>query len=211
MKHYRISSDNVSEIIEAQDRSEAEGIATEWIKDGDWGDGKFRVSVVLQEVDELQEDIGDHWAIEVEVGDDPEPPDCREDYDHEWVSPVEVVGGIKENPGVWSTGGTTFVTKDVCRHCGVYRKRTDYGSQRNPGQCDKVEYLDPDEASLAYVESEMSAGMRTGRCPANPETQRFLEDCDAVVTIVEDGDQFTFDYNPRIEVSHVPESLGIEW
>lgn len=157
MRRYRISSDNVSEIIDAQDRSEAEDIASDWIKDGDWGGGKYRVCVALQEVDELQEDIGDHWAIDVEVGDDPEPPECREDHEHEWVSPVEVVGGIESNPGVWSCGGTTLVFKQVCRHCGAYRKETSYGSQRNPGQCDTVEYLEPDEASLAYVESNLLA------------------------------------------------------
>jgi hypothetical protein len=156
MKRYRISNEGVSEIIEAEDNSAAESIATDWIKDGSW-DGKFMADVRLQEVDEQGDDTGDSWGINVEVGEDPEPPECREDYDHEWVSPVEVVGGIKENPGVWSIGGTTIVTKQACRHCGVYRKRTDYGSQRNPGQCDAVEYIDPDEASLAYVDSDMMA------------------------------------------------------
>ncbi len=209
MKRYRISNEGVSEVIEAEDNSAAESIATDWIKDGSW-DGKFMADVTIQEIDKQGDDTGDSWGISVEVGEDPEPPDCREDYDHEWVSPVEVVGGMKENPGVWSTGGTTFVTKQVCRHCGVYRKRTDYGSQRNPGQCDTVEYIDPDEASLEYVLG-MAPGCRTGSCPANSATQQFLEDCDAVVTIVDNGDRFTFDYNPKIEVSHVPESLGIEW
>jgi len=152
MKRYRISNEGVSEIIEAEDNSAAESRASNWIKDGSW-DGKFMADVTIQEVDDLQEDIGNSWGISVEVGDDPKPPDCREDHDHKWDSPVEVVGGIDENPGVWSTGGTTIVFKTVCRHCGVYKKETAYGSQRNPGQCDTVEYIDPDEASIEYVNS----------------------------------------------------------
>jgi hypothetical protein len=61
-------------------------------------------------------------------------PDC----DHDWSSEGE--GGCDENPGVWSTGGTTLVFRDHCDHCGIIRTRTDVGSQRNPGKHDTVRY-----------------------------------------------------------------------
>ena len=73
--------------------------------------------------------------------------------EHDWCSPHAVVGGIDSNPGVWSTGGTTIVTLTVCRHCGHYRRDVHHGRQRNPGECDTVEYHDPDEPSLAWVEA----------------------------------------------------------
>jgi len=59
---------------------------------------------------------------------------------HEWTALYEVEGGMKENPGMWSTGGTTFVYADHCSKCSLARRRTNYGSQRNYGQVDKVEY-----------------------------------------------------------------------
>ena len=62
------------------------------------------------------------------------------DCEHDWTALYEVEGGMKENPGVWSTGGTTYVHADHCSKCSLARKQTNYGSQRNPGQVDKVEY-----------------------------------------------------------------------
>lgn len=53
--------------------------------------------------------------------------------------------------------------------------------------------------------------IKTGSCPANAATQQFLSQCDAVTEIREVGDRFEFDYDATVEVSHVPESLGIEW
>jgi hypothetical protein len=60
------------------------------------------------------------------------------DCTHSWSSEGE--GGCSENPGVWSLGGTTIHTSEHCAHCGLRRKVTMYGSQRNPGQCDSVTY-----------------------------------------------------------------------
>lgn len=79
----------------------------------------------------------------------PEPA-CRESEDgsHDWTS--KGCGGIKENPGVWSLGGTTFAFTNRCRLCGAGRHVVRHGPQRNPGECDAVEYradeFDVDEA-----------------------------------------------------------------
>ena len=51
----------------------------------------------------------------------------------------------------------------------------------------------------------------TGTCPATASAQQFLESCDAVIAIRECGDRLEFDYDTSVEVSYVPESLGIEW
>jgi hypothetical protein len=50
------------------------------------------------------------------------------------------MGGCDANPGVWSLGGTTYMTAEACVHCGIVRKTVEYGYQRNPDQCDKRTY-----------------------------------------------------------------------
>lgn len=64
--------------------------------------------------------------------------------DHDWTSEGE--GGCSENPGVWSTGGTSMRFATHCRVCGLKRVQCTTGSQRNPGEHDTVEYemLDSD-------------------------------------------------------------------
>jgi hypothetical protein len=117
---------------------------------GSW-DGKCLIDVYIQQLDFDDEPIGDMDEIEVECGEETPEPDCAEGEEHEWEAPHELVGGMDQNPGVWSTGGTTYVTKTVCKNCGIYRTETDYGSQRNPQQCDRVEYNDSDDDSLEWV------------------------------------------------------------
>lgn len=75
-------------------------------------------------------------------------PKCPASSKHSWTRAFE--GGLKENPGVWSTGGTTLVSSARCRHCGMRRTETKYGAQRNPGQRDKIDYSDPDPAWVAH-------------------------------------------------------------
>ena len=82
------------------------------------------------------------------------PPDCSDgDPDsHDWQSPYSVLGGCKENPGVWGSqhGGVWY--KEICKHCGLYRI-TDTGAtdSSNGMRCESVEYEDADEASLNYI------------------------------------------------------------
>lgn len=130
---------------------EAKDAAIDWIQDGTW-EGKMMLDVWITQVDHDGK-VLDRVDFKVEVGKDPEPPECAEGCEHDWCSPYEVVGGLKENPGVWSLGGTTIHTSEVCSHCGWFRKSTAYGSQRNPGQCDKVEYEEPSDSSLEWIQS----------------------------------------------------------
>lgn len=59
-------------------------------------------------------------------------PDCAEGLEHEWESPIEVVGGIESNPGVWGKGGGVVRT-EVCAHCGCERT-TDTWAQDSSGR-----------------------------------------------------------------------------
>src|SRR5690606_20836104 len=50
---------------------------------------------------------------------------ASEDGAHRWGSPHELVGGIKENPGVWGGPGCSIRSTSVCLHCGLaYMRRS---------------------------------------------------------------------------------------
>lgn len=60
---------------------------------------------------------------------EPELPDCIDSESHQWESPYSILGGLKENPGVWSNGGGV-ICNEVCMLCGC-KKTTDTWAQ-NP-------------------------------------------------------------------------------
>jgi hypothetical protein len=136
--------------IEATDYAEAVELGREWVQGGDYPDGyKAYVPFWVKDVD------GDEYCYEALVGTDPKEPECATDHEHEWESP-EWLGGCRENSGVWGLSGTQLVMKTVCKHCGWYRKRT---TESTPGQLprepERIEYLEPDEESLNYVEQKV--------------------------------------------------------
>lgn len=59
---------------------------------------------------------------------DADEPECEDGEEHDWQSPVEIVGGIKENPGVWGHGGGVII-HEVCLRCGC-KRTTDTWAQR---------------------------------------------------------------------------------
>jgi len=145
--------------VQALSLADALELARDWARDGSW-DTKCELDVFAVELDPSQDDGRDRRGAEVgervwdtvEVGSDPEPPACVAD-EHDWQTPHAVVGGLRENPGVWSAGGTTTTYHYVCAHCGCHRRETLHGAQRNPGQADTIEYSPADDASLAWVRS----------------------------------------------------------
>ena len=127
--------------------------ARAWLKDG------YADEVGQEYCDVNWTDLltGDYDSSRCIVGTD-DPPDCETGEDHDWRSPHSVVGGLRDNPGVWAIGGTETKTVEVCRNCGMYRVRY---SESTPGQYPEhpeyYEYEDADDASLAYVDSETEA------------------------------------------------------
>lgn len=59
----------------------------------------------------------------------PLAPKCTGKY-HRWESPIELVGGMTENPGVFAHGGGAK-TQEVCRRCGCGRKIDTWGTYPN--------------------------------------------------------------------------------
>lgn len=156
MAYYKItlSDGNVWEttVIEASSMPEAttqaEALARDWVTDPGWEAGVLAVASVDVEGPFLLADCEDEdedeyeevrWDVEHyhepdeavlvrELTSDPRYRECE----HDFVADYSVVGGLKENPGIWSLGGTSLLAKTVCRHCGIIRKELNRGSQRNP-------------------------------------------------------------------------------
>lgn len=141
--------DGSTDTVEFDSRPSAEEIAEacrDWVEGGEWGDDGASVQVNWTLTDAADEEIGNdvedvdvepnHDALIRAAGGD---ADCR----HDWTSEGE--GGCDENPGVWSTGGTSMAYVQHCRHCGLIRTERDPGSQRNPGEHPTVNYSLPDE------------------------------------------------------------------
>lgn len=134
----RVWDDGYSETFEIHEGEDFAEFARDQWNDGNWGEGNYRVEYQWAVADDDGEiiDSGSGF-IEHKID---EPP-CLES-DHDWTSEGE--GGLDENPGVWSLGGTAMCFISHCRNCGLKKTEVHYGSQRNPGQCDTVEYSEPD-------------------------------------------------------------------
>ena len=106
------------------------------------------ITISVTPLDGAGEPIDDRRES-VKIAIDPEEPECIDDHDHEWKSPIEVVGGIKENPGVWGHGGSVTI-HTICCHCGHSSPRRSLGARSVDGEqgLTSTEYREPDEESL---------------------------------------------------------------
>lgn len=82
---------------------------------------------------------------------EPDEPECSADA-HDWKTPHSVLGGIKENPGVWGNGGGV-IAREVCAHCGRYRETNTWAQRRDTGEqgLTEVKYEDADDSSLEWL------------------------------------------------------------
>lgn len=131
-----------TEILDADTMTAAIEEAEDLCRSGEWGihGASIDITVVESDADGVEldrEDITveiepDHDALIREVGGDIR---CR----HDWTTDGE--DGCRENPGVWSTGGTGIVIHDHCRHCELRRVRQYAHRSDSP----TVEYSLPDQ------------------------------------------------------------------
>lgn len=94
---------------------------------------------------------------------DPEEPTCPAADEHDWQSPVEIVGGLKENPGVHGHGGGVTVS-ECCMHCGC-RKFTDTWAQDPSNGTEGHE-------TVAYTPGHYSDALREREGQDDEATQR---------------------------------------
>lgn len=142
--------------VEFPDAATAEAAAQEYVDGGEWSRERTWWCEVRVWRNALTVDDGE--VVDVEVDEDrlsiavepSEPDECS----GTWVSPHEVVGGDERNPGVRGSGGGVVIT-EVCPETGWYRV-TDTWAQDSCGRQGKtsVEYREPDEVSLAWIQQQ---------------------------------------------------------
>lgn len=153
-RRFKVKTDNCSEIFEAEDIEAAINWAECWLEDGEYGDDPCYVSASVVEIDEDDEAIGYPEDVEIEWAGNITIPDCDHEDGHDWQEPYEVVGGCKENPGVYGIGGAQIRSTSVCSRCGMYRVHTSASTPGNyPKEPEKYEYRDANERSMEWVES----------------------------------------------------------
>lgn len=154
-RRFKVKTDNCSEVFEAKDIEAAINWAESWLEDGEYGDDPCYVDASVVELDEDSEEIGCPEDVEIEWEGHVEIPKCEHEDGHDWQEPYDVVGGCKENPGVYGTDGARIRSTSVCSRCGMYRVHTSASIPGNyPKEPEKYEYKDADERSMKWVESQ---------------------------------------------------------
>jgi hypothetical protein len=147
--------------IDYPDAADGAEAASDYVGSGDWGarDATDWVHVAVwrrgfdRDGDELQLDREDR-TIELPA----DEPACVRGHEHDWQSPYEIVGGLRENPGVQGHGGGV-IYREICAHCGRYRTTDTWAPDPDGGEQGKrqVRYGAPDEASLAWATGDADA------------------------------------------------------
>lgn len=144
---------------------------------------------------------------------DPEAPACADDdTEHDWRSPYSVLGGLKENPGVWGSDHGGVKCREVCLYCGTYKTEDSGGTDRSNGtRMDTTSYEDADEDSSAWVARKLaesvSAGERDGA--EDPETMLAEQGIDALRATMLESNRNSWDeaaINAGVaEIKRIPE------
>lgn len=130
---YRVSDVVCCNDYEAENAFEA---AKLFVKEGEWGelDHTIWIDVNVTPLDDKGNSIEDE-SIDETIALHPRTPECfSEDGRHQWLSPIELVGGVTENPGCFGHGGGAIII-EVCPHCGcrvtfdTWAQRPDTGEQ----------------------------------------------------------------------------------
>lgn len=114
--------------------------AQEYVDECDWPPDleTWWCNVYVRHVDE---DGEDDYYDRVKIAVDPEEPPCLNDEDHDWQSPVEIVGGIRDNPGCYAHGGGVTHSY-VCMRCGCGRTTNSWAQDMQDGTqgLDSIKY-----------------------------------------------------------------------
>lgn len=78
------------------------------------------------------EETGEHARDTVTL--EPEEPECSGAGGHDWQSPIEIVGGIESNPGVWSSNGGGVIIVECCMQCGCKRTTDTFAQRPDTGE-----------------------------------------------------------------------------
>lgn len=163
----------------------AQDAAQEYVDGGEWGEGPTWVDVQVAPYVEDQDDA--EWdRITIQI--DAEEPDCEDGREHDWQSPYEVLGGIRENPGVWGNGGGVVI-REVCACCGRYRIHDTWAQRPDTGEqgLETIAYEDADEASTAWSLVGIREALGDLTCDAMDISHGIYLDADRIADEVAEG------------------------
>ena len=141
--------------------------AADYMSEGDWNADECGTQRIGYTVFRLPEghgaELGDYHQLDYDFlqhecesrgavhTQQPTEPECTEGG-HDFIATVETEGGLVENPGIFSSGGSV-VANEHCRHCGL-RRSEDYWDHRNDCMADgpTTKYEMPDEEDLEAEE-----------------------------------------------------------
>ena len=151
MAKYRVQDSGCGEDFEAADEEAAFAYAKEWLRSGAW-DRSHTIwldATVFAYDGDTEERLGS-----VTVSLPPEEPQCS-GGSHAWCSPYELLGGVKESPGVFGHGGGVRI-HEVCSHCGERRITDTWATNPCNGTQghEAVEYLSAGEEELEWVANQ---------------------------------------------------------
>jgi hypothetical protein len=144
--YYCYSVEPGGETVVEIEAESAEDAAAEYVEPYDPGETTYWVDVRVSRDPSLEDEARHKIAV------DPPAPACAEGHEHDWRAPFEVVGGIRENPGVWGHAGGVRIT-EVCYHCGAYRDTDTWATDPSDGTQGhaSTRYRSADEESERYV------------------------------------------------------------
>lgn len=124
---YQLRREGASQNIIADSLEDAMTAARDWAAAGSKAESSTAwAHAILVATD----DYGKQKTYRITATIDPKEPQCLDGEDHDWQSPIRLVGGIKANPGVFGHGGGVIIAR-VCMRCGC-GKLTDTWAQ-DPG------------------------------------------------------------------------------
>jgi hypothetical protein len=144
----------------AADDEAAETRAREMLREGDWNQDRstatFRVRASIAEiVTENGEEYEENWRT-VAVTFEPDEPACITDCTggHDWQTPYELVGGIRDNPGVRANGGGVTIDY-ACVLCGARKHVNTWDTDPATGAVmETVSYDGPGYYDLSLLAAE---------------------------------------------------------
>jgi len=152
-REWRVSDDSAQDTLYAVAPDDASDAVEAWLTGGDWdaSEGQLYLVAYAVAIDPVTGEAVEHTRVCGEATIEQPEPDCEGDEEHDWCAPHSVVGGLRENPGVYGAGAG-IRSRQVCAHCGAYSvyesARQDSGTGRYYGA---TSYEDADEDSLAWV------------------------------------------------------------
>lgn len=129
MEKFKLRQDGAEEEFTAESLEAARDYADHWLCEG-WNEceGPFWIDGWLTWVDEDGGDCEEKITVQV----DPPEPRCVADA-HDWRGEYDVVGGLKENPGVFGNEGGVEILR-VCIHCNILRVVNTWAQRPDTGQ-----------------------------------------------------------------------------